>query len=50
MTQLAPVAPRERVAVLDVLRGLAMLFVLLGNLYVIYSWRFMLAGDEDYEC
>lgn len=46
MSELAPVAPRERVAVLDVLRGLAMLFVLLGNLYVIYSWRFTLPGPE----
>jgi uncharacterized protein len=38
--ELTPVPPRERVASLDVLRGLALLGVLLANLYVLYSFRF----------
>jgi uncharacterized protein len=40
MGELAPVSPRERVATLDVLRGFALLGVLLANLYVLYSFRF----------
>jgi uncharacterized membrane protein YeiB len=35
-----PIAPRERVQTLDVLRGFAMLGVLLANLFVLYSYRF----------
>ena len=46
MGELAPVAPRERVATLDVLRGFAMLGVLLGNLYVLYTFRWTLRGNE----
>ena len=38
-------APRERVATLDVLRGFAMLGVLLGNLYMLYTFRWMLRGN-----
>jgi uncharacterized protein len=38
--ELTPVPPRERVATLDVLRGFALLGVLLANLYVLYSFRF----------
>jgi len=44
--ELAPVTPRERVATLDVLRGFAMLGVLLANLYELYSLRFALDGPE----
>ncbi len=36
-----PVAPRERWLVLDVLRGFALFGVLLGNLYVLYSGRWL---------
>jgi uncharacterized protein len=39
VTALAPVAPRERVAALDVLRGFALLGVLIGNAYSLYSAR-----------
>jgi uncharacterized protein len=39
VTALTPVAPRERVATLDVLRGFALLGVLLGNSYWLYSAR-----------
>jgi uncharacterized protein len=45
VSELAPVPPRERVAVLDVLRGFAMLGVLLANLYELYSLRFTLHGE-----
>jgi len=38
--RLAPISPRERVETLDVLRGFALLGVLLANLYVLYSLRF----------
>jgi uncharacterized protein len=38
-TPLTPVAPRERVATLDVLRGFALLGVLIGNSYWLYSAR-----------
>lgn len=44
--ELAPVAPRDRVATLDVLRGFAMLGVLLGNLYMLYAFRWMVKGHE----
>jgi uncharacterized protein len=40
--ELTPVQPRERVATLDVLRGFALLGVLLANLYVLFSFRFAL--------
>ncbi|HEX3479186.1 MAG TPA: hypothetical protein VHT91_29380, partial [Kofleriaceae bacterium] len=40
MGELAPVSPRERVATLDVLRGFALLGVLLANLYSLFSFRF----------
>ncbi|MDB4970247.1 MAG: hypothetical protein JWN44_5936 [Myxococcales bacterium] len=36
---LAPVAPRERIVTLDVLRGFALLGVLIGNSYWLYSAR-----------
>jgi uncharacterized protein len=39
VTALTPVASRERVATLDVLRGFALLGVLIGNLYWLYSGR-----------
>lgn len=39
MSALTPVAPRERIATLDVLRGFALLGVLLGNSYWLYSAR-----------
>lgn len=38
MSELAPVAPRERLVTLDVLRGFALLGVLIGNM-VLYSGR-----------
>lgn len=44
MGELTPVAPRERLATLDVLRGFAMLGVLLANLFVLYSFRFAQRG------
>lgn len=46
MGELGPVGPRERVATLDVLRGFAMFGVLLANLFVLYSFRFTLRGEE----
>src|SRR5439155_27254831 len=45
MGELTPVQPRERVATLDVLRGFALLGVLVANLYVLYSLRFTLHGE-----
>jgi uncharacterized membrane protein YeiB len=36
-----PVAPRERWLVLDVLRGFALFGVLLGNLFSLYSGRWL---------
>src|SRR5438045_1626980 len=39
MSALEPVSSRERVATLDVLRGFALLGVLVGNLYSLYSGR-----------
>ncbi len=39
MSQLSPVAPRERVVTLDVLRGFALCGVLIGNLFWLYSAR-----------
>jgi uncharacterized protein len=39
MTALSPVAPRERVLTLDVLRGFALLGVLTANLFWLYSAR-----------
>ena len=43
---LTPVAPRERIATLDVLRGFALLGVLLGNSYWLYSARFVEAPPD----
>jgi uncharacterized protein len=43
--ELTPVQPRERVATLDVLRGFALLGVLVANLYTLYSLRFTLHGQ-----
>lgn len=40
MGTLAPVETRERVAILDVLRGFALLGVLLGNTFLLYSGMF----------
>jgi len=37
--ELTPITPRERLVVLDVLRGFALLGVLLANLYELYSFR-----------
>jgi uncharacterized membrane protein YeiB len=34
-----PIAPRERLATLDVLRGLALFGVLVGNLHNLYAGR-----------
>jgi uncharacterized protein len=42
---LSPVAPRERLATLDVLRGFALLGVLLGNLYMLYTFRWAAEGE-----
>ena len=39
MTALQPTSPRERLLTLDVLRGCALLGVLLGNVYELYSGR-----------
>jgi uncharacterized protein len=41
-----PLPPRERVVTLDVLRGFALLGVLLGNLYYLYSLRVTAKGPE----
>jgi uncharacterized protein len=46
VTELAPVSARERVATLDVLRGFAMLGVLLANLFELFSLRFTLNAPE----
>jgi len=43
MSELAPVPPRERVVTLDVLRGLALLGVIIGNM-VLYSGAFVGLG------
>src|SRR5690349_17418991 len=40
MTRLGPAEPRERIVILDVLRGLALLGVLLGNAFHLYSGMF----------
>jgi uncharacterized protein len=47
MGTLAPVPPRERVATLDVLRGFALLGVLLANLYSLFSFRFAIHEPPD---
>lgn len=47
MGTLAPVQPRERVAALDVLRGFALLGVLLANLYSLFSFRFAIHEPPD---
>lgn len=47
MGELAPVSPRERVATLDVLRGFALLGVLLANLYSLFSFRFAIHEPPD---
>src|SRR5689334_7290006 len=44
--ELTPVQPRERVATLDVLRGFALLGVLIANLYTLYSLRFTLHRES----
>lgn len=44
---LAPVSARERVATLDVLRGFALLGVLLANLYSLFSFRFAIHEPPD---
>lgn len=49
MTALTPAEPRERVAVLDVLRALALLGVLLGNTFRLYSGGFVGALGREYE-
>jgi uncharacterized protein len=41
MSELGPVSSRERVVTLDVLRGFALLGVLIGNLFYLYSGRFV---------
>lgn len=46
MSELTPVAPRERVATLDVLRGFALWGVLIGNL-VLYSGRWAARGGPE---
>jgi uncharacterized protein len=46
MAELAPVAPRERVLALDVLRGFALLGVLIGNM-VLYSGRWTEHGTSS---
>lgn len=46
MAELGPVAPRERVEVLDVLRGIALCGVLIGNLYYLYSGAGFAPGHE----
>jgi uncharacterized protein len=38
--ELTPIAPRERFVTLDILRGFAMLGVLLANLFSLFSYRF----------
>jgi uncharacterized protein len=48
MAELTPAAPRERLAVLDVLRGFALLGVLLGNTFRLYSGYFA-GGLQGYE-
>ena len=40
MTELTPAGPRERIVVLDVLRGFALFGVLLGNTFHLYSGYF----------
>ncbi len=44
---MAPVSPGERVATLDVLRGFALLGVLLANLYSLFSFRFAIHEPPD---
>lgn len=44
---LTPVSPRERVATLDVLRGFALLGVLLANLFALFSFRFAIHEPPD---
>jgi uncharacterized protein len=41
MTEIRPADPRERVVVLDVLRGLALFGVLIGNTFYLYSGAFL---------
>lgn len=41
---MTPVAPNERVMTLDVLRGFALLGVLLANLFMLFSYRFAHRG------
>lgn len=44
---LTPVAPRERIATLDVLRGFALCGVLIGNLFWLYSGRAWSGKPDD---
>ena len=48
-TALTPVSARERVVTLDILRGFALLGVLLANLFVLYSYRFASRGPGQAE-
>lgn len=48
MGELAPISPRERVATLDVLRGFALLGVLVANLYSLFSFRFAIHEPPDH--
>src|SRR5688572_26990202 len=41
VSELAPVGPRERVVSLDILRGLSLCGVLMGNLLWLYTGRFV---------
>jgi uncharacterized protein len=46
MSELAPVSPRERLVALDILRGLALCGVMIGNM-VLYSGRWARSGPRD---
>jgi uncharacterized protein len=47
MSELGPVGERERLVVLDVLRGFALLGVLIGNTFWLYSGRAWLDGSRS---
>jgi uncharacterized protein len=49
MRELTPTPPRERSTTLDVLRGFAMLGVLLANLFTLFSYRFAQHGPPPPE-
>lgn len=46
VNELQPTAPRERLLTLDVLRGIALLGVLTGNLYELYCGRILRAASD----